>query len=133
MRPSFLPWAMLDGARPVAFLATRQPGKARDFYGGVLGLPLVEESEQALVYDLGGQDLRIQKVQRFVPAGHTVMGWQVEDIAQVMRGLGKSGVHFERYAGYTQDKDGVWPAPDGSLVAWFKDPDGNLLSLTQVA
>ncbi|MFA5944589.1 MAG: VOC family protein [Candidatus Thermoplasmatota archaeon] len=123
---------MLDDAPPLAFLATRTAAKARQFYGGLLGLPLVAEDESALVFGLAsGQPLRVQKVLRFAPAHHTVFGWQVGDLAAVMRELNKAGVHFEKYAGMQQDPDGVWPAPDGTLLAWFKDPDGNLLSLSQ--
>lgn len=122
---------MLSGAPPTAFLATRNAARCRRFYTEALGLPFLGDDGMALLFDLAGVPLRIAKVQRLAEAGHTVLGWRVDDIAATMRDLARGGVHFEKYAGMQQDADGVWAAPDGALVAWFKDPDGNLLSLTQ--
>jgi catechol 2,3-dioxygenase-like lactoylglutathione lyase family enzyme len=124
---------MLEGAHAMAFLATRDAARAKRFYEGVLGLPFLGDDGFALQFDLAGTLLRIAKVQKFAPAGHTVLGWQVPDIATAVAGLSRAGVQFEKYAGFQQDGAGVWTAPGGNQVAWFKDPDGNLLSLTQMA
>ena len=110
-------------------MATAQPEKARVFYGDVLGLRFIEDDGSALVFHVGGIVLRLQKVQALTPQPFTVMGWVVPDVAMAVAGLKKKGVTFERYA-WMGGAD-VWIAPGGSLVAWFKDPEGNLLSLTQ--
>lgn len=122
---------MLTGARPIAFAATADAERARAFYAGTLKLPLIADEPFALVFDCGGTQLRIQKVQQVQPAPQTVLGWEVPDISGVVRALGAAGVAFERYSFLPQDDLGVWTAGDGTKVAWFKDPDGNLLSLTQ--
>jgi catechol 2,3-dioxygenase-like lactoylglutathione lyase family enzyme len=115
----------------VAFVATRDPERARRFYEGVLGLRLVADEPFALVFDAHGTTLRVQKVQELVPARHTVLGWLVPDIAAAVRGLAAGGVAFERFPGLPQDDLGVCAFPGGGRVAWFKDPDGNTLSLTE--
>jgi len=99
----------------------------------VLGLTLVADEPWALVFDAHGAMLRIQKTPELVPAKHTVLGWRVPDIEETMIGLAAKGVRFERYSFLPQDELGVWTTPDGTRVAWFKDPDGNTLSLTQFA
>ena len=122
---------MLDSAEVVAFIATMDTVRARSFYEGVLGLRFVSEDAFALVMDANGTTLRIAKVHEFTPAPFTVLGWKVADIAQVISGLRKKGVQFERFGFLQQDEVGIWSAPGGAKVAWFKDPDGNLLSITQ--
>ena len=122
---------MLKEHDVIAFVATVQPDRARRFYCDVLGLNLVEDSPFALVFDVGGRMLRIQKGQTFVPAPHTVLGWSVRDIRREIESLMTRGVTFERYPGMSQDELGVWTSPDGHKVAWFRDPDGNNLSLTE--
>lgn len=124
---------MLDGIPPVCFLATRNPARAQAFYGQVLGLPLLGDDGFALRFDLAGVELRISKVQRFAPAGHTVLGWRVDDIDATVAALAARGLQTEKYAGFQQDAAGVWTAPGGNRIAWFKDPDENILSLTQLA
>jgi catechol 2,3-dioxygenase-like lactoylglutathione lyase family enzyme len=116
----------------IAFIATTLPDRAREFYCEVLGLPLVEDTPYALVFDANGTTLRIQKVQTLSPAGHTVLGWRVVDVHETVGVLRKQGVHFERYRGLSQDEEGIWTTPDGNKIAWFTDPDGNILSLTQL-
>jgi catechol 2,3-dioxygenase-like lactoylglutathione lyase family enzyme len=123
---------VLRDARPVAFVATSHAGRALAFYRDVLGLELVADEPFALVFDLAGTTLRIAKVERLVPQPHTVLGWIVEDVAVAVGELRAGGVEPVRYAGMEQDEAGVWRAPGGALVAWFVDPDGNTLSLTQV-
>lgn len=122
---------MLGSSDLVAFVATTRPDEARAFYGGTLGLALVSDDPAALRFDVHGVTLRVSKVQRLTPAAHTVLGWTVADIRATVVALMAKGVTFERYGGMQQDQYGVWASPSGARVAWFKDPEGNLLSLTQ--
>jgi catechol 2,3-dioxygenase-like lactoylglutathione lyase family enzyme len=122
---------MLNSSPLVAFVATAAPEAAKRFYESVLGLTLVEESPFALVFNANGTTLRVQKVQQFSPAPHTALGWAVTDIRALVQSLATKGVVFQRYDGLPQDQLGIWSAPSGALVAWFYDPDRNVLSLTQ--
>jgi catechol 2,3-dioxygenase-like lactoylglutathione lyase family enzyme len=115
----------------IAFLATTDAPRARAFYEGVLGLRFVADEEFALVFDADGTMLRIQKVRELKPLPHTALGWKVSDIRTTIAALRERGVSFERYAFLQQDSAGIWATADGALIAWFKDPDGNLLSLTE--
>jgi catechol 2,3-dioxygenase-like lactoylglutathione lyase family enzyme len=117
----------------MTFVATADAAKARAFYETTLGLTFVEDSPFALVFDLNGTMLRVQKVEALTPPPYTALGWQVSDIAAQVGDLSSRGVIFERYDWMPQDELGIWTTPEGSKVAWFKDPDGNLLSLTQLA
>ena len=121
---------MLEHAPVVAFAATTDADRSRRFYRDVLGLPLRNEDQFALAFDANGIELRIQKVERIAPHPYTSLGWRVDDIQAAVAGLVRRGVVFERYPGLGQDGAGVWRAPGGTGVAWFKDPDGNLLSLS---
>ena len=123
---------MLAGDDLIAFVATADAERARAFYAGTLGLELDSESPFACVFRAAGTMLRVTVVERVVPAPYTVLGWAVADIAARVHELSARGVVFERYEGVEQDELGVWRSPGGALVAWFKDPDGNLLSLTQL-
>ena len=114
----------------MAFAATANPEAARAFYGDVLGLHLLGDEPYAVVFDANGTMLRVQKAESVSPPPYTVLGWQVDDIAAMARHLAERGVRFERYPGLEQDQLGVWTTPGGSRVAWFTDPDGNILSLT---
>ena len=122
---------MLGTARLTAFLATTDAGRARAFYGGVLGLPLLADDQFALTFDSNGTELRIQKVPAVQPPPFTALGWQVPGIHSMVAALSQAGVTFERYSFMQQDVAGIWTAPGGTKVAWFKDPDGNLLSLAE--
>jgi catechol 2,3-dioxygenase-like lactoylglutathione lyase family enzyme len=124
---------ILASAPLIAFLATADAARARAFYTGALGLRLVEDSPFALVFDVMGTMLRIQKVAALTPHPFTVLGWQVDDVAAAVRELTGRGVTFNRYDGLDQDGDGVWTSPAGARIAWFSDPDGNVLSLTELA
>ena len=117
----------------IAFIATRDADRAKAFYRDTLGLSLVsDETPFALVFDAHGTMLRVTPVKELIPAGYTVLGWQVPDIYAAAKALKKAGVQFERYEGLQQDELGVWTAPGGAAkVAWFKDPDGNTLSISQ--
>jgi catechol 2,3-dioxygenase-like lactoylglutathione lyase family enzyme len=122
---------MLGTTPFTAFLATAQPDRARAFYASKLGLTLVADEPFALVFDLGGTPLRIQKVAELAPLPFTVLGWSVKDIRETVGALTRAGVAMERFEGMKQDELGIWSSPGGARVAWFRDPDGNTLSLTQ--
>lgn len=122
---------MLANQELVAFVATRNGSRALPFYRDVLGLRLVSDDPFAVVFDANGTTLRIQKVENHEPLPYTALGWRVSDIAAEVDALVARGATFERFAGMTQDARGIWLAPSGSRIAWFKDPDGNVLSLTQ--
>lgn len=122
---------MLSSSRIVGFVATTQPAEARRFYEQVLGLRLVDDSPFALVFAAGENTLRVQKVQALATPPYTSLGWDVADIAATVAQLASRGVRFQRYEGLPQDESGIWKTPDGAQVAWFRDPDGNTLSLSQ--
>ena len=122
---------MLGTARITAFLATADADRARAFYEGVLGLPVLSDDQFALAFDSNGTQLRIQKVPAVEPPPFTSLGWEVADINSMVASLSKAGVVFQRYSFMAQDEAGIWTAPGGTRVAWFKDPDGNLLSLAE--
>jgi catechol 2,3-dioxygenase-like lactoylglutathione lyase family enzyme len=116
----------------VAFVATRKAEKAKEFYGDRLGLKFVSDDGFALVFDIDGTVLRIARVKEFTPFPFTVLGWEVEAIEKTVTELSQKGVTFEQFPGLSQDQLGIWAAPGGAAkVAWFKDPDGNVLSLSQ--
>jgi catechol 2,3-dioxygenase-like lactoylglutathione lyase family enzyme len=121
----------LGSEKIVAFVATARPAEAKAFYRDTLGLPLVDENPFALVFDAHGTMLRVTSVDTVVVAGYTVLGWQVPDIADTVRQLGQAGVEFQRYEGMGQDPLGIWQSPSGAKIAWFKDPDGNTLSVSE--
>lgn len=122
---------MLNTAKIIAFVPIRDSQKSRPFYEGVLGLHFVSDDPFALVMDFNGTMVRLAKVPKFEPAGFTVMGWEVSAIEGTVAELKKKGVVFEKFPGLPQDELGIWAAPGGAKVAWFKDPDGNILSLSQ--
>lgn len=117
--------------KPILFLATADAERSRAFYEQVLGLTFVGDEPAALVFRAGDAMLRIQKVKQAHSAPYTALGWDVSDIRQAVHHLHAAGLQFERFEGFNQDVDGIWPAPSGALVAWFRDPDGHVLSLTQ--
>lgn len=122
---------MLNSSHVVAFVATSKPESAKSFYEQTLGLRLILDDAFAIVFDANGVMLRVQKVQEHAPPPCTVLGWDVADIHASVEELSGRGVRCERYAWLEQDDAGVWAAPSGAQIAWFKDPDGNTLSLTQ--
>jgi catechol 2,3-dioxygenase-like lactoylglutathione lyase family enzyme len=123
---------MLGSHKLMAFAPTLDANKARSFYEGVLGLSVLSQDNFALALDANGIMLRVTNVPpSFKPQPFTILGWQVPDIAQSVSGLRQKGVRFEMFGMPTQDAEGIWTAPGGAKVAWFKDPDGNILSLTQ--
>ncbi|HEY6371593.1 MAG TPA: VOC family protein [Candidatus Sulfotelmatobacter sp.] len=122
---------MLGSSNIVGFVPTRDAEKARAFYEGVLGLRFVKDDGFALVFDAHGTMIRVAKAPEFKPLPFTLLGWRVSEIENVVRGLQKRGVHFEIFGFFKQDELGIWTAPTGDKVAWFKDPDGNMLSVSQ--
>lgn len=125
---------MLGAAPVIAFVPTCHPEKARVFYETVLGLQFVSEDPFALVFGAHGVTVRVvnvSSVRGFKPAPFTILGWQVPDAAQAVRQLRARGVKFQRFPGMVQNRAAIWTSPSGAQVAWFKDPDGNILSITQ--
>jgi predicted enzyme related to lactoylglutathione lyase len=116
----------------VAFVPTTDAARARSFYGETLGLEFEGDSPFACVFRVNRTMLRVTLVERLAPQPFTVLGWDVPDIAAAIRTLSERGVVFKRFDGMEQDALGVWRAPGGARVAWFQDPDGNTLSLTQL-
>ncbi|HXK34131.1 MAG TPA: VOC family protein [Dehalococcoidia bacterium] len=123
---------MLGPSKLVTFVLTARPGEARRFYEEVLGFRFVAEDDFAIVFEMNGTTLRLTKMEQVEPAPHTILGLDADDIARGMSWLEGRGVRFERYEGMGQDERGVWSAGPVK-VAWFKDPDGNLLSISQGA
>lgn len=119
--------------RTVTFLLTKAPDACIPFYRDLLGFPFLRDDGFALVFNLHGTPLRIAKVPDFTPAQHTVLGWEVEDIHTAVRELAPKGLAFTRYPNMSQDEHGICTFPGGDKVAWFHDPDGNTLSLSQLA
>jgi len=119
--------------RMVGFVMTAKPEEAKRFYSEVLGFKFVRDDGFALVFDAHGLMIRVGKTQNFTPAQSTVLGWEVEDISAAVRDLGAAGAQFERYSFMKQDDQGICTFPTGDKVAWFKDPDGNVLSVSQHA
>jgi catechol 2,3-dioxygenase-like lactoylglutathione lyase family enzyme len=123
---------MLGSEKIMSFVGVSDADKARAFYRDTLGLSLISEDGFALAFDVGGIMLRVTPVHEVRPQPHTVLGWQVKDATATARALAKAGVQLERYPHVQQDEDGVWTAPGGAKIAWFKDPDGNVLSIAQL-
>ena len=122
---------MLAASKIIGFVPTRDAMKAREFYEGKLGFQFVSDDPFALVMRAGETMIRIAKATDFTPAPYTVLGWEVEKIEVIIGWLRDRGVVFEKYP-FVQDQElGVWTAPTGDKVAWFKDADGNVLSLSQ--
>jgi len=122
---------VLASGKMVGFVPTTDYDRTRAFYEGKLGFDFVSLDQFALVMSAGGQKIRIAKVQNFTPLQGTILGWEVRDIQAVATWLRNRGVTLEKYP-FAQDRElGIWTAPSGDKVAWFKDPDGNILSIAQ--
>lgn len=122
---------MLETSDLIAFAPTTDLARARSFYETTLGLPVVDDDAYACVFDAHGTMLRITAVTEVVRSGYTVLGWRVSDMNEAVSGLESLGLVFARYDGLEQDGHGVWTTPTGDRIAWFNDPDGNVLSLTE--
>jgi catechol 2,3-dioxygenase-like lactoylglutathione lyase family enzyme len=122
--------SILGSTKVGTFVCARDRAKAKTFYGGTLGLKLKYEDDYAVVFDAAGTSLRISTVDDLKPQPFTVLGWSVSDVLATVKALIAAGVVFERFDGMGQDELGIW-SPGGTVrVAWFKDPDGNLLSIS---
>ncbi|SRR5579875_2830829 len=122
---------MIAASPLIAFIPTRNIAQARSFYEDVLGLRFVGEDGFAAIMEANGTMVRIARVQEFVPAAYTIFGWKVANIRSEIAELCGRGVSFIRYSDMQQSEEGIWTAPSGAQIAWFRDPDGNVLSLTQ--
>jgi len=122
---------MLGSTNVIGFVPIKDSDKTRAFYEGVLGLRFVKDDGFALVFESNQTMLRAAKMKEFTPAQYTVLGWQVSKIEDMVQGLARRGVKFEIFGFFKQDELGIWTAPTGDKVAWFKDPDGNILSVSQ--
>lgn len=121
---------MLGSYPLVAFVAVANADNARTFYRDKLGLRLVSDDRFALVFDANGTMLRVTPVGEIPMVRWTVLGWEVPDIEAAAQQLEDAGVKLERFE-WVKDERGIWTAPTGDKVAWFKDPDGNTLSISQ--
>ena len=121
----------LEVAKPIIIICTRDRERATAFYRDTLGLTLTSEDKFAAVFNLGGVTLRVSFVADFTPHEHTILGFHVPDVAAAVRALREKGVTFNIYPSFHQDELGILTLPGGTVrVAWFKDPDGNVLSVT---
>ena len=121
---------MLAHSPLVAFIPTKDAARARRFYE-TLGLRFVSDDSFAIVMDANGTMVRVVRVDDFTPFPFTILGWQVKDIHKTVAEMTDKTVKFNRYPFLEQSPDGVWTAPGGAKVAWFTDPDGNTLSISQ--
>jgi hypothetical protein len=122
---------MLGKYNIMSIIATAEPARVRPFYEETLGLAVINEDMYGVTFDANGARIRLSFVQEMKAAPYSVLSWSVPDIYEMIAALTVKEVIFEIYPGFGQDKAGVWTAPNGTKVAWFKDPGGNLLSLTQ--
>lgn len=122
---------MLASAKTIAFVGTVNPDRARSIYEQTMGLRRIPDEQFAWVFDSNGTMLRVSKLQSLSPLPFTVLGWEVRDIRTTVGSLRRRGLDFLRFEGFAQDDDGLTQFSHGTLDAWFKDPDGNMLSLTQ--
>jgi catechol 2,3-dioxygenase-like lactoylglutathione lyase family enzyme len=124
---------ILEAAKPAIIICTRDRARATTFYRDTLGLPLASEDNFASVFNIGGVALRVSTVPDFRPHEHTILGFRVEDVSAAVKALRQKGVAFNLYPRFHQDELGILSVPGGAVqVAWFKDPDGNVLSVTNV-
>jgi len=123
--------SILGGAKAGCFVCVTNRERAKTFYGGTLGLTLKHEDGFAIVFDSNGTALRVSPVKDFTPQPFTVLGWEVPEIKVTVKALKDAGIEFVRVPGLPQDEFGIWSPAPGIFVAWFKDPDGNMLSVAQ--
>lgn len=124
--------SLLSNAPPITYVLTSDRPRAKTFYADTLGLPIKGENFFATIFDLNGTEFYLTTVKDYVPHEHPVLGWAVSDIAAVLQALKDKGVAGLIYPDFGQDDLGIWAHPDGKKkLAWIKDPDGNVLGLTQ--
>lgn len=124
---------MLESLNLIAFLSTSRPADSREFYQQKLGMLFMGEDPNFLIFDSNGTVLRIQKVGSYTPGPQTALGWEVSDLVHEVEELRAAGIPMLRRSGLEQDQQGIWTAPDGTMVVWFQDPDGNVLTLSEHA
>lgn len=122
---------MLANAKLQSLILTSRIEEAGAFYRDVLGLPLQGTADGAWVFHVGGGALRVAPVPSTKPSEHTVLGFSVPDVDKVIASLTSRGVLFERFDGFAHEENGTVMTPDGARVAWFRDPDGNILSVVE--
>ncbi|MGC2164094.1 MAG: VOC family protein [Silvibacterium sp.] len=122
---------MLSESEVMGFIPTKDAAQARAFYEGKLGLRFISDDDFALVVESRGTFIRISKVKEFAVAPFTILGWRVQNIEDEVKNLSARGVSFQRFPGLPQNDLGIWASPTGARIAWFQDPDGNVLSLSQ--
>jgi catechol 2,3-dioxygenase-like lactoylglutathione lyase family enzyme len=122
---------MLGSTDIVAFVPITDGARARDFYERKLGLRFVKDDGFAVIFESNGIRVRAVKMKEVKPSHFTILGWEVKPIESAVRSLRDGGVHFETFGFFKQDELGIWTAPSGDKVAWFKDPDGNILSISE--
>jgi catechol 2,3-dioxygenase-like lactoylglutathione lyase family enzyme len=122
---------MLGKSKIVGFVPIKNKERAKAFYQDALGLKFVSDDQFALVFNANGNMLRLVSVPDYQPVQFTILGWDVTEIEEMVKGLHAKGVEFQRYPWAKQDELGIWTAPGGTRVAWLKDPDGNILSVSQ--
>lgn len=122
---------MAIAGKIIGFIPTKNAERARSFYQDMLGLRFLSDDSFAIAMDSNGIMVRLVRMEQFTPAPYTILGWQVEDLSSTVKALAADGLVFQRYSFLKQDEDGIWTAPEGARVAWFQDPDGNLLSFSQ--
>ena len=122
---------MLEGKSLIAFVPTVKPAAAKAFYKDILRLKLLSEDSFAMVFDANGTILRVTTVRELKPQEFTILGWNVDDIVSTIKSLNQKNIICERYGFFEQDDLGIWVSPNGAKVAWFKDADGNILSITE--
>jgi predicted enzyme related to lactoylglutathione lyase len=123
----------LSACKIVSFVPTADLARAKEFYRHTLGLKLLSEGAFGMMFEVSGALLRVFRMEGAFAPHYTILGWKVPNISAVVDELAQKEIQFERYEGFEQDAQGIWTSPDGSRVAWFRDPDGNILSLTQFA
>lgn len=123
--------SILGAAKAGCFVCVTDRARAKAFYGETLGLTLIHEDNFATVFDSNGTKLRVSPAQDFKPQSFTVLGWEVPEIKSTVKALADVGIEFVRVPGLPQDELGIWSPVPGVFVAWFKDPDGNMLSVAQ--
>jgi catechol 2,3-dioxygenase-like lactoylglutathione lyase family enzyme len=121
----------LPHAQAACFVCVTDRDRAKTFYGDTLGFTLKSEDNFATVFDCNGTTLRVSPARDFKPQPFTVLGWEVSEIKSVVAALAAAGIEFVRVPGLPQDDAGIWSPALGTFVAWFKDPDGNMLSVAQ--
>jgi catechol 2,3-dioxygenase-like lactoylglutathione lyase family enzyme len=122
---------ILEAAKPAIIICTQDRSRATAFYRDTLGLPVAYEDNFATVFNIGGATLRVSLVPDFRPHEHAIVGFHVPDVPATVKALREKSVTFNIYPRFRQDEFGIWTAPGGTTrVAWFKDPDGNVLSVT---